>query len=86
MPLAENTAVQQMGPPEKYPAGKNFLIDLPTALRLANAQNPHVQFMRERIQASQAALDQTRVLWLPSVSIGASWVRHDGQIQDTRGD
>ncbi|MCI0333477.1 MAG: TolC family protein, partial [Planctomycetes bacterium] len=33
-----------------------------------------------------AALDQTRVLWLPSVSIGASWVRHDGQIQDTRGD
>lgn len=73
-------------PPDSPGNVKNFVIDLPTALRLANAQNLQVQFMRERIQASQAALDQARVLWLPTISIGANWARHDGQIQDTRGD
>ncbi len=53
---------------------------------LADAQNPQVQFARARVQAAEAELARADVLWLPSLSLGSSWTRHDGQIQDTRGE
>lgn len=64
---------------------QTFPIDLPTALRLADAQNPQIQFARERIRAAEAELERAQVLWLPNLSAGSQWTRHDGQIQDTRG-
>src|SRR5437867_11071897 len=36
------------------PKAEEFLIDLPTALRLADVQNPQIQFARERIRAAEA--------------------------------
>ncbi len=61
-------------------------IDLPTALRLAEAQNPQIQFARERLRAAEAERDRAEVLWLPNLSVGSNWTRHEGQIQDTRGE
>ncbi len=53
---------------------------------LADAQNPQVQFARARVQAAEAERDRADVLWLPNLSLGSSWTRHDGQIQDTQGE
>jgi outer membrane protein TolC len=62
------------------------IVDLPSLLRLAVGENPQVNFARERIAAAEAQYDRARVQWLPSLYVGPRWVRHDGQIQDTRGE
>ncbi len=64
---------------ERYP------IDLPTALRLARAQNYEIALARERINEALARLDQAQVLLLPSLTVGASYHKHEGQIQETSG-
>lgn len=63
-----------------------YPIDLPTALQLALGQNPQVAFAQERVAAATARLDAARVQWLPNLYIAPSWTRHDGRIQDTRGE
>ncbi len=65
---------------EQYP------IDLPSALQLAVGQNPQIAYARERIAAAAARYDRAAVQWLPDLVIDPTWTRHDGQIQDTRGD
>ncbi len=61
-------------------------IDLPTALRLAGANHLQIALASERIREAAARLDQANVLWIPSVNLGIGYNRHDGRIQDTRGD
>lgn len=61
-------------------------IDLPTALRLANASNPTIALARERINESYARLRQAEVLWLPNLQAGPAYQRHDGRIQNSRGE
>ncbi len=82
----EQVPAPSAGSEPAAPAAEPFAIDLPTALRLANAGNPQILFARERIAAAQALENQASVLWLPHLRVGPSWTRHDGQIQDTRGD
>ncbi len=65
---------------------KAFPIDLPTALRLAGANNLQIRFAQHRLSESLARLDGAEVLWLPSISAGPLYNKHDGRIQDTRGD
>src|SRR5439155_19799379 len=60
-------------------------IDLPGALRLAGARDLDIAIARERVRLSLAELEQARVLWLPSLFVGPSWVRHDGQAQMVEG-
>ena len=60
-------------------------IDLAGALRLAGARDLDVALARERACQAVAELDQARVLWLPSLFVGPSWVRHDGQAQFVQG-
>ncbi len=62
-----------------------YPIDLPTALQLANAGNYQVAFAREQIQQAFARAQGARVLWLPSIRLGADYNKHDGQIQDIQG-
>jgi outer membrane protein TolC len=62
-----------------------YPIDLPTALRLANAQNTQVLFAQARIVEASAQLEQARVLLLPTLSAGASYSHHDGRLQDVEG-
>src|SRR5262249_36239281 len=61
-------------------------IDLPTALRLADDQNPEIAFARERIREALAQQNRAEVLWLPHLEVGVNWTRHDGQIQATTGE
>lgn len=60
-------------------------LDLPTALRLADADNLTVALAREQIQQAYAESDQADSLWLPSLRGGVTWNRHQGPLLDTAG-
>ena len=61
-----------------------YLIDLPTALRLAGAQNLDVRLARERL-AEARALNQSALLqFFPWLSAGIVYRRHDN-LQNTEG-
>jgi outer membrane protein TolC len=57
-------------------------INLPTALQLAHARALDVAVAAQQVQLAAAALEQAQVLWLPSITLGADYYRHDGPIQD----
>ncbi len=63
-----------------------FPIDLPTALRLAKAQNYAIALAGERIAEAQARLEHAKVMLLPTLTVGASYQRQDGQLQATGGE
>src|SRR5262245_43623105 len=59
---------QAKAPPESdTPLADPEPIDLPTALRLANVQNPDIAVARERIREALAQQDRVEVLWLPDL-------------------
>jgi outer membrane protein TolC len=60
-------------------------IDLPTALRLVDSANPTVAVARARVAEAYARQRQADLYWLPNITSGATYQRHDGQIQDTSG-
>lgn len=62
-----------------------YTIDLPTALRLAGAQNLDVQIARERLREAKAQQDQALLRFFPWLAPGAGYRRHDGNIQDVAG-
>lgn len=64
---------------------KPLPIDLPTALKLVNARSLDVAIASQRVSLAAAQLDQARVLWVPSITIGTDYVRHTGRIQDIGG-
>ncbi len=61
------------------------MIDLPTALRLAGAQNLDVQIALQKVVEARAAHEQARQQFFPWISPGVSYRRHDGQLQDIGG-
>ena len=61
------------------------LIDLPSALRLADGQNPEIAVARERISEALAQQERAEVIWLPHLNYGPAWARHDGQLQKSEG-
>lgn len=63
-----------------------YLIDLPTALQLAGAQNLDVQIARERLVEAKANHDGALLQFFPWVSAGVAYRRHDGRVQSTEGD
>jgi outer membrane protein TolC len=71
--------------PAPVPGDRPLPINLPTALGLANARAIDIAFASQRIQIAAAELERAKVLWLPTVYLGADYYRHDGQIQDTPG-
>ena len=60
-------------------------IDLPTALRLANAQNLDIQLARARLAEARASRDVANEKFLPWLTAGAGYTRHDDRTQDTPG-
>lgn len=66
-------------------APESLPIDLPTALRLANADNLQVALAREQIRQALASVEQAKALWLPSIRGGTNYNRHDGAIQAVAG-
>lgn len=57
------------------------LIDLPTVLRLAGAQNLDVQIARERLKEAQANRSSSLEQFLPWLAPGVSYRRRDGMAQ-----
>ncbi|PAW73251.1 MAG: hypothetical protein B9S33_22490 [Pedosphaera sp. Tous-C6FEB] len=66
-------------------AETNQPIDLPTALKLAGAQNLDVQIARERLREAEAQRDAAIYNFFPWVTPGVGYKRHDGRIQDVTG-
>jgi outer membrane protein TolC len=69
------TARTQSPKPAPYP------IDLPTALRLADAQNLDVQIARERIKVAEAHRTSAMEQFLPWLAPGVAFRRRDGVAQ-----
>ena len=71
--------------PSAADQGKPLPINFPTALALSGANPIDIQIAGERLHAATAALERANVLWLPNLSLGVDYFRHDGQIQDVVG-
>ncbi|EMI25756.1 outer membrane efflux protein [Rhodopirellula europaea SH398] len=61
-------------------------MNLPTALAMIDSRHPAVGLAQWRTREAYAALDQAKVLWLPSIQAGFSFHRHDGNYQSSNGD
>ena len=64
---------------------ESLTIDLPTALRLAGAQNLDVQLAREKFAETYAAEESAIERFFPWVAPGVTYRRHDNLIQNTEG-
>ncbi len=62
-----------------------YPIDLPTALRLAGAQNLDVKIARERLEEARAHHASAIAQFLPWLGPGVVYQQHDGFLQDTPG-
>lgn len=84
-PAQAEVAVPQPGP---APAGPRatYPIDLPTALRLADANNPTVNIARARVREATAQLARARVAWVPTLTFGPAFFYHEGIDQNRRGE
>ncbi len=77
VPLPPSAALQ--------PDDRSLPINLPTALRLAGASPLDISLASQRVQAAAAQLERAHVLWLPTITLGADYFRHDGRLQDIVG-
>jgi outer membrane protein TolC len=64
---------------------KLLTIDLPSALRLAGAQNLDVQLAREKLAEARAEQESAIERFFPWVAPGVTYRRHDNLIQNTEG-
>jgi outer membrane protein TolC len=60
-------------------------IDLPNALRLAGVRELDIALSRQRVNESIADLQYAWAQWLPSLFLGPTWYRADGQVQTITG-
>lgn len=60
-------------------------IDLPTVIRLVDANSPAVSIAQARIREAQARLARAEVQWLPTLTAGIAYNRFDGQTQNQGG-
>lgn len=71
-------------PPD--PNEYDFPIDLPTALRLAGANNLNIALAAERVEEAYAQVAAAKAAWVPSLNGGVVYNKHDGRIQATPGE
>jgi outer membrane protein TolC len=85
-PSGDKPATDQAAlPPTPQANDRPLPINLPAALQLANVRAVDVAAAAERIRVAAAVLEQAQVLWLPTVTVGGDYNRHDGHNQDTQG-
>ena len=73
-------------PPSHIAVDETNPIDLPSALRLAGANNLQIALARERVNAAAARAAAANALWIPSISSGVVYNNHAGRIQGTEGE
>ena len=69
------------GPARAQVAPSTYSIDLPTALRLADAQNLDVQVARERVKEAMANRTSALEQFIPWLAPGVTWHRREGVAQ-----
>ena len=86
------TAAPTPPPPPHLPVDTTLIpgrtvepIDLANALRLGGGRAIDIAVARQRVNQALADLSQARALWLPSLFLGPTWYRADGQIQTVAG-
>jgi outer membrane protein TolC len=67
------------------PAEHEYPIDLTTALRLAEVENPMIAEARQRIGAALAVQQGARALLLPTLNVGTNYHAHSGNLQRSSG-
>jgi outer membrane protein TolC len=83
--LPEPSTVITLEPPVPMtqPAQPHVVpISLDTVFRLAQDQNGQILVARTRLAEAEAGQDLARKAWLPQISAGATYFRHEGGIQD----
>jgi len=85
-PPAETIPAPRGKPIEDGLSGRTYPIDLPTALRLADADNLQVAFAREQVQQAYSEYRLANTLWLPSIRGGANYNHHDGPLLSSAGE
>jgi outer membrane protein TolC len=83
--LAAATLVLSLGCGFAQPTNANYVIDLPTVLRLAGAQNLDVKIAREKLAEAKAIHGSAVASFFPWISPGIGYKRHDNNIQDVEG-
>ncbi|HEY1192504.1 MAG TPA: TolC family protein [Gemmata sp.] len=74
-------------PPALAPGTRpTYPIDLPTALRLADANNPTANIARARVREATAQLARARVAWVPTLTMGPAFFYHGGIDQNRKGE
>ncbi|GAC1473255.1 MAG: hypothetical protein NVSMB9_21570 [Isosphaeraceae bacterium] len=83
----ETTHLRRQGqpPPAVPPADREFPIDLSSALRLAEVENPLIAESRQRIREALAVQQGARVLLLPTLNAGTNYHLHTGNLQRSSG-
>lgn len=82
--LKDGEGIQLASPPPEEDL-RVLPINLPTALYLSGSRPIDVALAAERIRGAVAALELARATWLPSMTVGGDYNRHDGKIQDSAG-
>ncbi|WP_237722543.1 TolC family protein [Singulisphaera acidiphila] len=72
-------------PPVVPPPVQTFPVDLTTALRLAEVENPEIAEARQRILEATALRQAAYALMLPTLNGGLSYHGHDGNLQRSAG-
>lgn len=67
------------------PYEDQMTIDLDTALRLAECQNPLIAYTREVVTEAIAQHKEARALWLPTLTAGSNYHLHSGVLQTSYG-
>jgi outer membrane protein TolC len=87
------TLAQSTEPPKSFASPvtgaltrDSYPIDLLTALRLADADNPTIAFARAKVDEARARYRQAQLIWLPTLSFGPTLFYHQGIDQNRRGD
>src|SRR5262249_22325841 len=76
--LSEGQAPPRLPPSPPEADDKPLPINLAAALRLAGARPVIIAAAEAGVQVAAAQLDRARVVWLPSVYVGAGGYHHDG--------
>lgn len=81
----DGNGVRLASPPPE-PDRQVLPINLASALQLSNVRPIDVEVAAERVRTAAAALGLARAAWLPTMTIGGDYNRHDGPIQDSPGE
>jgi outer membrane protein TolC len=66
-------------------AGESLALDLPTTLRLAGARSIEVELAEQELRLARAEARQVRMRFLPWLSTGGAYRRHEGATPDIEG-